>query len=564
MRSTIHCLTILSLALYLLGSCATRPVVPVATPEPYKLDPSAELEKSAKNDNPSQFVNKVRDYTKKSYIDASGEKQWLGKAVELFDKDLDRSISNNDISQARVAINNLKFLSSHGIEVANIDALSAKYNDSYEKIMKEKDFSVLRIPKASKAEVQGAAQKTVVDPASLIPATVTILVDRGMRFDHGVGVPDRLIGSGFFVDKSGYLLTNYHVIRSEVDPKYKGYSKITVKLDEQQKLPGKVVAWDRLLDLALVKIEREAPSVIDPWAGLEVKPGTKVYAIGSPGGFERTLTTGIVSALGRRLLELGDIVQIDAAVNPGNSGGPLVDEQGHLLGVVFAGIEQFQGVNFAVPARWLQAVLPDMLGGKEVLHSWLGVQVSQVDGDLRVIYVFPDSPADKMGIKPGDGILAIDGKSVKTQIDAQEKLLSKRPGEIVGVSWKRGTGRLTGVYQGATKESWAALDERRDLPLERSVRVGFQESLTAALFGFTVKNISVGTFETSFVIDEVVPDSTADEAGISPGDPFKLLGFGYSEEQKAAYINITIQKRRAGFMDGNIQLAATVTSNDYL
>jgi S1-C subfamily serine protease len=169
--------------------------------------------------------------------------------------------------------------------------------------------------------------------ADMIKGVATVLVDRGYRIERGRGLPDRVLGSAFFVDSAGYLITNYHVIASEVDPTYEGYSRMFIRLGDSAsaRIPAKVVGWDKTMDLALIKAEIKPEYVFSVVDRIIPQVGDTVYAIGSPGGLEKTVTSGIVSALGRRFLQIGDVIQIDAAVNHGNSGGPVVDMAGRLV-----------------------------------------------------------------------------------------------------------------------------------------------------------------------------------------------------------------------------------------
>ena len=127
-------------------------------------------------------------------------------------------------------------------------------------------------------------------------------------------------------------------------------------------------------------------------------PGDRIYAIGSPVGLEKTLSTGIVSAMGRRLLQVGDSMQVDVLVNPGNSGGPLLSANGDLVGIVFAGLQQFAGLNFAVPYAWVEKALPALYRGGQAIHPWLGMALAETDKGLEVIYCVPDEPAARAGI----------------------------------------------------------------------------------------------------------------------------------------------------------------------
>ena len=201
--------------------------------------------------------------------------------------------------------------------------------------------------------IQQDASHSVSD---YISGTVTIWVDLGIHVSKGLGYANRAIGSGFFIDRSGYIVTNYHVIQSEVDPEYEGYSRLYIKLssDPETRIPARVVGWDPLLDLALLKTEIDAPYVFPLGSSIELDVGEKIYAIGAPAGLDWTITSGIVSAKGRRLLTMGPVMQIDAAINAGNSGGPILDENGNVEAIAFAGVLEHQGLNFAIPIEYLK------------------------------------------------------------------------------------------------------------------------------------------------------------------------------------------------------------------
>ncbi|MDR2608618.1 MAG: S1C family serine protease, partial [Treponema sp.] len=141
-------------------------------------------------------------------------------------------------------------------------------------------------------------------PPDMIKGVATILIDRGMRIERGRGVPDRMLGSAFFVDASGLLITNYHVIESEVDPSYEGISRMYIRMGDASspRIPAKVIGWDKAMDLALIKADLKPEYVFSVVDRITPVVGETIYAIGSPVGLEKTVTQGIVSALGRRFL----------------------------------------------------------------------------------------------------------------------------------------------------------------------------------------------------------------------------------------------------------------------
>ena len=196
--------------------------------------------------------------------------------------------------------------------------------------------------------------------SSLVNGTVTIWVDKGTKVQNGLLYADRVIGSGFFISKDGYIVTNHHVISDLVDKKNGAFSRLFIKLaeDSDTRIPAKVIGYDPEIDLALLKTEVDAPYVFTLGSSADLDVGDKIYAIGSPVGLERTLTSGIVSANDRKLFTLGSVMQIDAAVNQGNSGGPCIDSHGNVQAIVFAGMLQFEGLNFAIPVEYLKSLLP--------------------------------------------------------------------------------------------------------------------------------------------------------------------------------------------------------------
>ncbi len=195
--------------------------------------------------------------------------------------------------------------------------------------------------------------------ARAVSSVVTVYVDRGFKIQSGYSVPDRVLGTAFQISK-GLYLTNYHVVESEVDPSYKGYSRISIRPSEnpQIKVPAKVIGWDEEMDLALIKSEEVAPGTIFLPATTKFQAGDRVFAVGSPVGLENSVTAGVVSSLSRKIISYGEAAQIDVPVNEGNSGSPLFSAGGVLVGMVFAGLPSLQNINYALPVQWLVASLP--------------------------------------------------------------------------------------------------------------------------------------------------------------------------------------------------------------
>jgi S1-C subfamily serine protease len=302
------------------------------------------------------------------------------------------------------------------------------------------------------------------------------------------------------------------------------------------------------LDLALIKVDLEPPYVFSFTGRREFAPGDRIYAIGSPVGLDNTLTAGIVSAVGRRFLPLGEVIQVDAAVNPGNSGGPLLDAEGELAGVVFAGLPRYQGLNFAVPAHWAVRVLPDLYRGGEIRHPWLGIAAYEGREGLAAIYRHPDgSPA-----APAEGeLVRIAGRACVTLSEAQAVLLSYDTGTLVPVDFRAG---------GEVRRSWILLRPRPFSPGETAVRRDLRERLLAPFFGMAVTT----TGKNSFVVERVLPGTIADEAGLSERDPLVIKDFVVSKENRALLMSLYVKKRKAGFLESIIQIAATLDLDSFL
>jgi serine protease Do len=393
--------------------------------------------------------------------------------------------------------------------------------------------------------------------ADMVRGTVTIWVNRGIRIEGGVGYPDRVIGSGFFIDPRGYLLTNYHVIESEVSPEYEGYSRLYVRLSEraQEKVPAKVVGYDRIFDLALVKAEVEPPYVFSSAESPDLDVGSTIIAIGSPAGLENTVTSGIVSATGRRFLQMGDTVQVDVPINYGNSGGPLLDANGTLVGVVFAGIEQFEGINFAIPYDWVLKCLPALYEDGEAGHPWLGMALHESERGLEVVYTVPGEPAERAGIRAGDMIVGFNGRSFDKIVDLQSELLQLDYPTLVKLSWKRGEQTITGVVSTA---------QRPFSPIEVSLERDRRENVIFPLFGMKIEEVGRLLWRKEYVIRKVLPGSIADETGLSVDDPLTIQNWKIDEENRFAMMQIYVKKKKSGFLESAVQLAAYLETEFFI
>jgi S1-C subfamily serine protease len=278
-------------------------------------------------------------------------------------------------------------------------------------------------------------------------------------------------GSGFVIDKTGEILTNAHVVEDA--------SAIEVQFADKSSAKARVVGRDVSTDLALLKVDPEGLK-LDPLplgSSRNVQVGDPTIAIGNPFGLDRTLTTGVVSALQRRIqapngFEINDVIQTDAAINPGNSGGPLIDATGRVIGInsqieTGGGGRGNVGIGFAVPIDTAKRILPELESKGKVERAYLGIQSLTVDGSLAALnlpakqgaliqVVQPGSPADKAGLKAGsisaqvqgsplviggDIITRVDGKEVKRAEDVVSLVGAKRAGDKVKIEILRGTKR---------------------------------------------------------------------------------------------------------------------------
>ncbi|MBI9097761.1 MAG: serine protease [Spirochaetaceae bacterium] len=392
----------------------------------------------------------------------------------------------------------------------------------------------------------------------MIRGTVTVWINRGIKIEKGIGYPDRGIGSGFFIDNNGHILTNYHVISSEVDPEYEGFSRLFIKLsdDSEERIPAKVIGWDKELDVALLKAEVDPEYLFSMSRKYEPALGDKIYAIGSPGGLKNTMTSGSVSSLNRQLQPLGDSLQIDVPINPGNSGGPLLNSSGEVLGIIFAGIEQFEGVNFAIPISDVKNVLPNLYAGGRVTHPWLGCGLFERNNHLEVMYVLPGSPAAQVGLMKGDIISAINGDEFHKISAIQRYILKNDAGTIIKINWMRDSGNFSAV---------ASLDERPDFPMETALSKDIIDNLFIPFFGMAVERIrGRGDKNVLYRINDVYPGLTADESGLSVGDTVLLRKWTVLEDVQVLIMQILMKSRKAGFIESAVQIGTYIQKGFFI
>jgi len=346
-----------------------------------------------------------------------------------------------------------------------------------------------------------------------------------------------------------------------------------VKLSDSRETSAKVVGVDKLTDLAVIKIDESGLPVPRLGNSDGVEVGHIVFAVGNPLGLTSTMTQGIVSALGRRIsiirdsegYQIENFIQTDAAVNPGNSGGPLIDISGAVIGIntaIATTNQRYQGYSFAIPINLARKVASDLIRYKEVRRGYIGVNIQTVDavtakaqGMEKTQGVFihgvnPGSAGEEAGLKPRDIILSVDGQEVNTSQQLQTVVATKEPGQAVVLKVFR---------DGKTIEKRVKLkarEEERDVAASDSRREGDNEreserssSVDVELLGLKVQSLDNRTknqleVERGVLVSDVEPFSVADQRSISPGDV--ILDVGNREVKNPQEFREAIGRMKAG------------------
>ncbi len=347
--------------------------------------------------------------------------------------------------------------------------------------------------------------------------------DHGPRFnrrDRNVKPRPVAQGSGFFISEDGYVVTNNHVVEEG--------SAFTVVTDDGKELDAKLIGTDPRTDLAVLKVDGGSQkfTYVDFADDAKVRVGDWVVAVGNPFGLGGTVTAGIVSARGR---DIGagpydDFIQIDAAVNRGNSGGPAFNLSGQVVGIntaIFSPSGGNVGIAFAIPASTAKQVVGDLMKNGSVQRGWLGVEIQPVTAEIAeslglksekgalVSSAQDDSPAKKAGIVPGDIITQVDGKDVASTKELARLIGAYNPGKPVDVTvWRNGKSETVSVDLGKlpNTDQQASADDQQSAP-----------STTDSLddLGLTVTKSDDGK---GLVVTDVDPDSDAADRGIQVGD----------------------------------------------
>ena len=403
-----------------------------------------------------------------------------------------------------------------------------------------------------KSEVVGFPQSFTelaekVRPAVVNISTTTTVRVPGHPFRHYFGpreegpfgdfyrrffgdIPDRdfkqqSLGSGFIVDKNGYIITNHHVVDRA--------DEIKVKLSEGKEYKAKVIGRDPKTDLVLIKISslfRDLPTL--PLGDSDrVKVGEWVLAVGNPFGLEHTVTKGIISATGRVIGSgpYDSFLQTDAPINPGNSGGPLINLKGEVIGINTAIIASGQGIGFAIPSNLAKQVFNQLREKGKVVRGWIGVSIQSVNPEIAESFklkgpggalvgdVVPGGPAEAGGVQRGDVVVGFDGKEIKDASDLP-RIVAETPIKKSVVIKVIREGREVDL-----KVIVAVMEEEKMASLKR--KAPEQD------FGVTVDEITPRWAKefnlrdrAGVVVMEVAPNSPAEEANLQVGDVIKEIG----------------------------------------
>ena len=286
-----------------------------------------------------------------------------------------------------------------------------------------------------------AYESPVVKVAAQVSPAVVNITTKSFTYDFFFDVvPQEGSGSGVIVSKEGYILTNNHVIAQA--------QSIKVNLADGREVKAKVVGADPDSDLAILKIDAANLPVALLGDSNSLKVGELAVAIGNPFGLQQTVTTGVISALGRSINKgsgqlIDNLIQTDASINPGNSGGPLVNSRGQVIGINTAIIRQAQGIGFAIPINTAKVIMEQLIKNGKVNRPYLGVVGTSLNEQLSsqydlpatqgalMIKIAPGSPAQKAALKPGDIVVKAGGKPVNGMEDLQNIIRNHQPGDLL-------------------------------------------------------------------------------------------------------------------------------------
>jgi len=395
-----------------------------------------------------------------------------------------------------------------------------------------------------------------VKPAVLKIISESVVQTRSMFgddfFDQFFNAPRRQEkrsgeGSGFFISADGYILTNNHVVQDAI--------KVKVYNIDKEEFTAKIIGTDPKTDLALLKINAKNVPFINLGDSTGVEVGEWVLAIGNPFGQDLTVTSGIISAKGRQLglAQYEDFLQTDAAINMGNSGGPLINMKGEAIGInstILSPSAGNIGIGFAIPSNMAKKVVADLKSKGKVVRGWFGITIQDInegeskDLDLPmagalIARVEDNSPAQKAGLKRYDLIVGINGHEIKSAADLQMDIANSAPGEVVSVT----------IYRNREKQEFKVkVTEAPEAARDQSVAESKSMNLGMTLVKNTPALAREYELKTSkgLVVENVDRDGQAAEYGIKPGDV--ILAVNRTEVDSVDQFRRLLAGRRAGSM----------------
>ncbi|MEM9455203.1 MAG: Do family serine endopeptidase [Myxococcota bacterium] len=389
----------------------------------------------------------------------------------------------------------------------------------------------LPAPEPSVGDLEVAFERAA---AAIAPSVVSVLVEQEARSElpawmRPFGPPRgevQGLGSGVIIDEVGYILTNNHVVKDA--------QSVKVRLHDDRELPAEVVGTDPKTDLAVIKVRAGGLRAAPLHEGADLRVGQWVLAVGSPFGLTRTVTAGIVSAVGRGsmgITDYGDFIQTDAAINRGNSGGPLIDLRGRVVGIntaIFSPNGGSSGIGFSIPSEMARAVKEQLIAHGRVRRGWLGVVMGELTPDLADSFRYEgeqgvliddvdrSGPGYAAGIRAGDIVALLDGEPVRDMADFRNTVAQSGPEANVELKiWRDGQARMISVELGILPGS-EVVPAR---PSSKAPVVAAVQSLGLELDDPDPRlRRQLDLSEGGAVITAVESGSIADEAGLRRGD----------------------------------------------
>ncbi|HHT9124638.1 MAG TPA: trypsin-like peptidase domain-containing protein [Candidatus Brocadiia bacterium] len=349
---------------------------------------------------------------------------------------------------------------------------------------------------------------------------------------------ERPLGSGVIIDEDGYIVTDEHVVSRA--------TKIKVTLSDRSEFEATVVSSDSINDLAVLKVNAPKPlPFVKMGTSNDLMIGETVIALGNPFGLENSVTTGVLSAINRKLtfgeMVYEDLIQTDASINPGNSGGPLVNINGELIGINTAIVDQAQGIGFSIPVDKVRQTLAELLNFEEINKIWFGAKVEDSKSGahgVTVTSVDDGSPAEKAGLKKDDIIAGIDSKPINDVLDFRKNILKRNVNDTLNILI---------VRDGVEHKAHITLAKTPVPSVEKLAKERFGievQELTTAI----AKQLRLWWIKGGVLISGVEQNSPAGDVGINPG--YVIVRLGRYRINNMNELGITLnQIRRGDFVD---------------